>query len=108
MDRLATTKAAELAWICVLEALEADMAAMRRYTADSEGLFELPTGWEPSANIGPLPASLKARAQAVFEQMQELTVLLRDRRNETARQLRALDSVPRVESGTSLYIDVVG
>ena len=108
MDRLPTAEAAELAWIAVLEALEADMAALCRYTADSEGLFELPTGWEPPANVGPLPASLKLRAQSVFQQMQELSVLLKGRSNEIARQLRAVDSVPRVETTTSLYIDMVG
>lgn len=97
-----------MAWISVLEGLEADMAGLYSYAADSGALFELPTGWETPANIDPLPASLKDRAQAVFAQMQEMSGMLTARRDETARQLRAVDSVPRVESGTSLYIDVVG
>lgn len=108
MARLPAAQAVEQTWTAVLENLEADMAGLRNYTAEGGGLFELPAGWEPPVGIGPLPASLKDRAQAVFEQMQEISGMLTERRDETARQLRAVDSVPRVESGTSLYIDVVG
>lgn len=108
MDRGPAVGGAELAWIPVLEALEADMAKLRRCALDSEELFDLPTGWEPPASIGPLPTSLKSRAEAVFGLMQELFVVLKDRRDETARQLRAVDLVPRVETTTSLYIDMVG
>lgn len=92
----------------MLEALEADMAGLRRFTADHEVLFELPTGWTAPANIGLMPATLKNRAQAVFGQMQELARMLTERRDETARQLRVVDSVPRYESPTSLYLDVEG
>lgn len=92
----------------MLESLETDLAGLSSYAHDNEGLFDLPTGWEPPLSAGPLPASLRGRAQAVFEQMQEMSGMLTERRDETARQLRAVDSVPRVESGTSLYIDVVG
>lgn len=108
MDKAATAGPAELAWIPVLEDLEADLTGLRNCSLDSEELFSLPTTWEPPVNIGPLPSSLKGRAQAVFEQMQELSVLLKGRSNEIARQLRAVDSVPRVETNTSLYIDMVG
>lgn len=108
MVRPPAAQAGEQTWVAVLEDLEADMAGLRSYTADSGRLFDLPTGWEPPVGIGPLPASLKDRAQEVFEQMQEMSGMLTERRDETARQLRAVDSVPRVESGTSLYIDVVG
>lgn len=92
----------------MLERLEADMAGLRRYAADSEVLFDLPTGWDPPEAFGPLPASLTDRAQAVFAQIREMSEMLTSRRDETARQMRAVDSVPRVETGTSLYIDVVG
>lgn len=108
MVRQPTGEAAELAWTAVLEELEADMAGLRSCTADNGRLLDLPTGWEPPVGIGPLPASLKMRAQSVFEQMQEISGMLTERRDETARQMRAVDSVPRVETGTSLYIDVVG
>lgn len=108
MDKSAADSAAELAWIPVLEALEADLGGLQKCSLDSEELFGLTTAWEPPANVGPLPASLKDRAQAIFEHMQELSLVLKERRDETARQLRAVDSVPRVETGTSLYIDVVG
>ena len=108
LDRLPATESAEAAWSLVLEGLEADLAGLYRYAADSEVLFELPTGWEAPAAIGPLPESLNERAQAVFGQMQQMSAMLAERRDETARQMRAVDSVPRVETDTSLYLDVVG
>lgn len=108
LDKGVAPNDAELAWILVLDDMEVDLAGLRRFTLDSEELFELPTSWEPPVSAGPLPASLQVRAQAIFEQMQELSVVLKSRRDETARQMRAVESVPRVETGTSLYIDVVG
>lgn len=84
------------------------MARLRRCALDSEELFELPTSWSPPEDVGPLPSSLAPRAQAIFMEMQELAVVLKDRRDETARQLRAVDSIPRSMSSTSVYLDLVG
>lgn len=88
--------------------MEDDLARLRRCALDSEELFELPTSWSPPEDVGPLPSSLGPRAQAIFMEMQELAVVLKDRRDETARQLRAVDSVPRSMNNTSVYLDLVG
>ncbi|MFJ6417476.1 hypothetical protein [Paeniglutamicibacter sp. NPDC091659] len=98
----------EESWVAVLEQMEADLAQLRRCTLDSEELFELPTSWDPPEDAGPLPLSLAPRAQAVFTEMQELAVVLKGRLDETARQLRAIDSVPRSETPTAVYLDLIG
>lgn len=108
LDKLHTLEATEHAWKGVLDVLEAEIAGLRRFASDSGVLFELPTEWEQPTNIGRLPATLQDRAQAVFGQMQDLAGMLTERRDETARQLRAVDSIPRYESPTSLYLDVEG
>ncbi|MFF5791560.1 hypothetical protein ACFY5D_05885 [Paeniglutamicibacter sp. NPDC012692] len=108
MANNATLSTAEEAWVEVLEQMEDELARLRRCALDSEELFELPTSWSPPENVGPLPEALAPRAQAVFTEMQELSVVLKDRRDETARQLRAIDSVPRSGSPTAVYIDLLG
>ena len=108
MAEAAPSGASDTAWIAVLDQMEGDMARLRRSAQDSEELFELPTGWSPPEDVGPLPAALGPRARVLFAEMQELSALLKDRRDETARQLRAIDSVPRSGSQGAVYIDLLG
>ena len=103
-----TSGSIEEPWLAVLEQMEDDLARLRRCALDSEELFELPTSWSPPDVAGPLPESLALRAQAVFTEIQELAAILKGRRDETARQLRAIDSVPRSLGPTAVYLDLVG
>ncbi|MGL3805138.1 hypothetical protein ACSYDW_03495 [Paeniglutamicibacter sp. R2-26] len=104
----AASGASDAAWTTVLDQMEGDVARLRRCALDSEELFELPSSWSPPENVGPLPAALGLRARALFAEMQELSAVLKERRDETARQLRAIDSVPRSGTQGAVYIDLLG
>jgi hypothetical protein len=85
------------------------VAQLRESCADDTSLFELPdTSWSPPAGLGELPPELAPRARALLEEMDSLTPVLGERRDEAARQLRAVSSVPRDSSVTSVYLDSVG
>ena len=96
-------------WVRVLDELEEQLAKLRDCGTDDERLLEMPSApWRPPANIGQLPAALAPRAMALSAAMEALAPELRQRRDETARQLRAVESVPREDRLTSVYLDSVG
>lgn len=85
------------------------MAQLRESCADDASLLELPhTSWNPPAGMGELPLELAPRARALLAEMDSLTPVLGERRAEAARQLRAVSSVPRDSTVTSVYLDSVG
>ncbi|MFL4479368.1 hypothetical protein ACIPUB_13955 [Paeniglutamicibacter sp. ORCA_105] len=96
-------------WERVLAGLEDQVAQLRESCADDASLLELPdTSWSPPAGIGDLPPELAPRARALLAEMDSLTPVLGERRDEAARQLRAVSSVPRDSAATSVYLDSVG
>ncbi|MDQ0094648.1 hypothetical protein [Paeniglutamicibacter psychrophenolicus] len=96
-------------WVRVLDELEEHLARLRDCGNDDERLLEMRSAlWRPPANIGQLPAALAPRATALNAAMEALVPEIRQRRDETARQLRAVESVPREDRLTSVYLDSVG
>lgn len=96
-------------WVRVLDELEEQLAKLRDCGTDEERLLEMPSApWQQPVNIGVLPVALAPRAAALMADMEALAPDLRQRRDETARQLRAVESVPREAQPTSVYLDSVG
>lgn len=93
-------------WILVLDELAGQLARLR---GDDSSLLELSnTPWPPPVGLGDLPADLAPRAAALIEEMDALRPLLVQRGEATMKQLRAVESVPRETSMTSVYLDSVG
>jgi len=65
--------------------------------------------WTPPDGLGPLPAELAPRAQALAAALTAAAARLAAARDEIARQLAAVRSVPLAEDGgSSVYLDVAG
>lgn len=97
------------AWLVVLDDLSDQLGLLRACVHDDTRLMELPdTPWMAPVALGPLPDVLAPRAAALVDEMDVLRAGLLTRREETSRQLRAVESVPRDTSPTSVYLDSVG
>ncbi|MFL4473885.1 hypothetical protein ACIPVK_07805 [Paeniglutamicibacter sp. MACA_103] len=66
------------------------------------------TSWQAPVARGPLPVEFEVRAAVLVEEMKVLQAVLRRRREDIAKQLRAVGTVPRDVSQTSVYLDSVG
>lgn len=96
-------------WERVLGVLEDRLAELRNFSSEEAKLLEVPqTLWQPPAGIGDLPAALAPRASALLRAIESLKPVLEVRRDEAARQLRAISSVPRDPGVASIYLDSVG
>lgn len=88
----------------MLEGLEHQLAAGQAPEAVSAVV-----PWTPPAGLGPLPAELAPRAQALVAALNEAAARTAAARDEIARQLAAVRSVPLAEDGgSSVYLDVAG
>ncbi|WP_372698481.1 hypothetical protein [Arthrobacter sp. JSM 101049] len=88
----------------MLEDLEHQLEAAQALEA-STGVVP----WTPPAGLGPLPAELAPRAQALVAALNDAAVRTVAARDEIARQLAAVRSVPLAEDGgSSVYLDVAG
>ena len=97
------------AWLIVLNDLADQLARLRDCVQDDTRLMELPdAAWQAPDALGPLPDALALRATALVEEMDLLRASLLRRRDETSKQLRAVESVPRDTSLTAVYLDSVG
>jgi hypothetical protein len=96
-------------WVGFLDELEGQLGEMRDCTVDPARLLEMSnTKWLPPVGLGEMPVNLAARVAAMIEEMDALRPKLQKRREETVRQLRAVESVPRDAGLTSVYLDSVG
>lgn len=65
--------------------------------------------WTAPAGLGPLPVDLAPRAQALITALNAAVARTTAARDEIARQLAAVRSVPLAEDGgKSVYLDVAG
>lgn len=80
----------EEAWTAVLDALERDVAAVERHLAS--GTVPPGAAWTPPAGLGPLPADLVPRADAIvarqFAATQAVGLALSSNRKQAAAMLR--------------------
>lgn len=86
------------AWLAVLDQFERALDAADD-TLDAEG-------FEPPA--GPIPAELRARAEAVLARQQLMIGGLTASRAHVAREIAALRRVPTGRADVPAYLDVQG
>ncbi len=96
-------------WVGFLDELEAELARLRDFAVHDAQLLEMTnTQWHPPVGMGEMPADLAPRAAAIVQEIEAIRPELHQRREETVRQLRAVESVPRDAGLTSIYLDSVG
>lgn len=100
--------AGESAWRELIRAMESELAVLRGALARGEDPGPDPAPWEPPAGMGQLPASLAPRVATLLAGMDDAKTAVTLKRDETARQLRAVATVPRPPAGNSVYLDVTG
>ncbi|MDQ4504524.1 hypothetical protein [Sinomonas sp. ASV322] len=65
-------------------------------------------GWAPPSSVGPIPERLVGRALAVQERQGTLAARLAEAKDDAARHLAAVSSVPLGRREGALYLDVEG
>ena len=99
----------DAAWASVLERAERDAAEaealLARIHAEPDHVPDVPARWSPPPRLGPLPASLAVRAEAVLKRHQRLTEELTVAITENRRHRRALASLRPREAARPVYID---
>jgi hypothetical protein len=87
----------------------ADAATNRSQGTVADGFIDAPPPWTPPAGIGQIPAELVERARALLAGQRELSAELEVGKNEVARHLAAIRSVPAMRApSASVYLDVTG
>lgn len=64
--------------------------------------------WTPPADLGPLPESLRARAQAVVNLQQVVTQSLADAQGAARAHLRVTQTLRRRNAPQAVYLDTLG
>lgn len=96
-------------WERFLAQLTAEICILREAAADEAALLAvLNHAWSVPEGLGTIPEHLAPRAVMLLDEMSALEVKLTQRREEIARQIRAVESVPRVSGVTSIYLDSIG
>lgn len=99
----------DAAWASALERCELDAgeveAMLARLHGDPEHVPDAMTPWLPPPRLGPLPASLAVRAEAVLKRHQRLAEELTVAITENRRHRRAVASLSRREAAAPVYID---
>lgn len=90
----------QAAWQAALDRLESDVAR-------AEATQEVPT-WQPPADLGPLPDSMRPRAEVILARQQLVMARLQRELGEAARQRAMVVSVGQACSPVrpALYVDV--
>ena len=109
VDPFAGAPTWDAAWASALERAELDAAEVEallaRIHAEPDHSPEPPAPWSPPPRLGPLPASLAVRAEAVLKRHQRLAEDLTVAITENRRHRRALESLRPREAAAPVYID---
>ena len=108
-DPISGVDAAHDNWVDVLAAMEATIASSLRPDTTLGLERAAHVGWPLPEGIGPLPETLRPRADRLVREQQRTIHDLEDRMRVTGRHLAALESIPSPRSGgPSAYLDVTG
>lgn len=88
--------------------LDPDAAADNRDADPVAAALALTAQWAPPTDLGPLPAALRGRAEAVANQQRELTKSLNDALVTTRAHLRATQTVRQHNVPQAVYLDTLG
>lgn len=95
----------DAAWEAALEALELDVTQVEQTLALKEIALEPPDPWRPPAGLGPLPAALADRAQALLERQVEAARRVAEAAALARRHARAAQGMRSVGEPAPVYVD---
>ncbi len=97
------------AWAAALDDLELDVAQAERMLGQAHRDVSVATGpWVAPAGLGPLPASLEARARALLERQLATAHALGLAAVRSRRQLRIHEALTPPTEHPPVYLDVDG
>jgi len=99
----------EGAWLAALDELEVAVADAERMLADAHREPPVvPAPWAPPSGLGPLPASLEARARSLLAQQLLAAQALAAAAVRSRRQLRVHEAMATAPAPVPVYVDVDG
>lgn len=97
------------AWATALDELELDLAQAERMLADAHRPAPvIGAPWRPPAGLGPLPASLEARARGLLERQLATAHALAVAAAGSRRRLRIHEAMTPPAEHPPVYLDVDG
>ncbi|MFD1505472.1 hypothetical protein ACFSBG_07280 [Georgenia yuyongxinii] len=94
-------------WVAALTELEVDVAeAERSLTGDH--MPERRDPWQPPQELGPMPASLRTRAQALLERQTEVARQVAEAAAMSRKQARAVQAMRANGPARPVYVDMAG
>ncbi|WP_062382539.1 hypothetical protein [Demequina iriomotensis] len=95
------------AWERTLAELELDVDEAERMLAAAYIPPEAPTRtWRPPVGIGPMPASLEARARALLARQVDVSARLAAAASDSRRHGRAISQLTAGASTPPVYVDI--
>lgn len=103
------TESWDHAWASALDELELAVADAERQLADAHRAAPVAAApWRPPAGLGPMPASLEARARALLGRQLETARSLAAAATRSRRQLRISDAMSPPTPHPPVYVDLDG
>jgi len=96
------------AWETALDRIELDLIRAER-SVDSPALLGELTTWHQPDDYGPIPSSLRPRAEDILARQREVLRVLGGRLGRTAQRQAVVDDVTSVSTGSpagAVYVDV--
>ncbi|PVU84182.1 hypothetical protein DDP54_10640 [Cellulomonas sp. WB94] len=101
----------ETAWSAALAVLELDVAQAEAQLAaahTSAPVLTSPRAWAPPVGLGPLPASLKTRAEALLDRQISVGRRIAEAANLSRRQAAAAEGMRSRPPAVPVYLDTEG
>lgn len=96
----------DAAWEAALAALELDVASAEGMLALDHIADAPPDPWAPPTGLGPLPASLGDRAQALLDRQIEVGRRVAEAADLSRRHSRAAQALRSVGPSVPVYVDL--
>lgn len=95
----------DAAWDAALAALELDVAEIERTLSMRDIALDPPKPWTPPTGLGPLPASLVDRAQALLDRQIEASRRVAEAASLARRHARAAQGMRSAPEASPVYVD---
>ena len=98
----------DAAWVAALDELELAVGEAEQMLADAHAVVTPSPAWRPPSGLGPLPASLEARARAILGRQLLVAEQLSAAAIRSRRQLRIHEAMVPAVTHPPVYLDVNG
>ena len=98
----------DAAWVAALDELELAVGDAELMLAGAHALVARPPAWHPPLGLGPMPASLEARARAILGRQLAVAEELSAAAIRNRRQLRIHEQMVPFVPHPPVYVDLEG